>query len=211
MFTRGYHPNSWGFTNWILFGICPGQFFFLPRPEVPARWHVFEADGFGAMTTFWRNTVNKLGWWSWVCPNLGDSPRIFYGHFKKEHVKKGVLHQETSGEARLIWFSWWFCDSKRAKYFDLYLIHPLTSFICVPGSQSGRVTFVDIKEYVVFLVPVLPEPQTNGGCWRIYEKHQVWWLHKGGPPKSDVHNGKMGNTTVDGRNPALVGRWFISL
>jgi len=64
---------------------------------------------------------------------------------------------------------------------------------------------------VVFLVPVLPEPQTNGGCWRIYEKHQVWWLHKGGPPKSDVHNGKMGNTTVDGRNPALVGRWFISL
>ena len=77
--------------------------------------------------------------------------------------------------------------------------------------KSGRVTFVDIKEYVVFLVPVLPEPQTNGGCWRIYEKHQVWWLHRGGPPKSDVHNGKMGNTTVDGRNPALVGRWFISL
>ena len=120
---------------------APGSWI-LHWPEVPARWHVFEADGFGAMTTFWRWTcgeispVNKLGWWSWVCPNLGDSPS-FYGHFKKEQGE-GVLHQETSGEARLISFSWWFCDSKRAKYFDLYLIHPLTSCNCVPGSQKWQ-------------------------------------------------------------------------
>ena len=51
---------------------------------------------------------------------------------------KGYSIKKLPGETRLISFSWWFCDSKRAKYFDLYLIHPLTSCNCVPGSQKWQ-------------------------------------------------------------------------